>query len=155
MRIIGIDPGKHGAAVLYNGIAFVVRKFHNKEVGEALKELLQGDLKILIERVNAFPMQGRSSIFTFGKGLGQIEGACQYAGYALRILRVGPQQWQKYFGVVKEKPKKKLTNKEKYQIKKEHKLKLVTMAKKYYPQADLDSADAILIAVYGYETIKS
>lgn len=154
MRVIGCDPGKNGAAVLYNGISFVVRKFHNKEVGEELKGLLQGDLRIMIERVHAFKMQGVTSCFTFGRMLGQAEGACQYAGYSKNILRVDPKVWQKYFGVVKVKSKKKLTNKEKYQIKKEHKNKLVAIARKYYPEADLGSADAILIAVYAYENIR-
>jgi crossover junction endodeoxyribonuclease RuvC len=48
---------------------------------------------VFIEKVHAFPKQGRSGIFNFGDGYGMWKGIC--VGLGLPYELVTPQRWQK------------------------------------------------------------
>ncbi len=102
--ICGIDPGLKG------GIGFItldgkVRDFASmpvlkngtKSVVDAhgvahLLRTYKPDY-VAIEKVHAMPKQGVTSVFTFGRGLGIIEGVL--ATLQMPYIDVNPQCWQK------------------------------------------------------------
>ena len=147
---IGIDPGLTGAiALIRNGefaevwdMPTMSRGSRNKqqvnaaEVGKILREC--PPCPAFIEQVGAMPGQGVSSMFNFGK----TAGACEGALGALQIpySTVTPQKWKKHFGLI---------GKDKDMAR--------TVAQQLMPSAplarkkDCGRADAILIALYGYQ----
>jgi crossover junction endodeoxyribonuclease RuvC len=96
MNILAIDPGKGGGWA-----------FFEKCVGIKVGKMpLVGDLidvsqflntwpinVVYIELVHAMKGQGVTSMFTFGKGYGQLIGFCQTL--KLRYVLVTPQAWKK------------------------------------------------------------
>ena len=113
MIYIGIDPGLSGA------IAFLdVEKGHlsvvdmptfevqrngkvKREVSPhgvaAVLSLSQNVSAVVLERVGAMPGQGVTSVFSFGRSVGVIEGVL--AAEHLAVSIVTPQAWQKAAGV--------------------------------------------------------
>lgn len=109
MIYIGIDPGLSGAIAVFNletghlsildmPVVEVVR--NNKKKRELSPAMLANILKLVdkpatavVERVGAMPGQGVSSVFSFGRSLGTIEGAL--AALQIPMTLVPPQQWQK------------------------------------------------------------
>lgn len=93
--IIGIDPGKSG------GIAWIAEgqteplAVKMPESVHELADVLRGleGAKCYLEKVHAMPKQGVTSCFTFGKGLGNIEGVL--AALKIPFEWVTPQKWQK------------------------------------------------------------
>jgi crossover junction endodeoxyribonuclease RuvC len=97
--IIGIDPGKSG------GIAWRIAEWGEPQASKMpdvvhdLASLLRslvtnyGQCKCYLEKVQAMPKQGVTSCFTFGKGLGNIEGVL--AALEIPFEWVTPQKWQK------------------------------------------------------------
>ena len=96
--IIGIDPGKAGA------IAFITptttdampmplsgKEIDGTAIAERLRELLP-DL-VVIEKAQAMPGQGVTSMFNYGKGFGLILGVCEALGVPYRLIT--PQAWKK------------------------------------------------------------
>jgi crossover junction endodeoxyribonuclease RuvC len=110
---IGIDPGLNGAIAFLDtekGHLSVVDmptfevKRNNKakrEVNAAgLAHILAAAQKvqgIILERVGAMPGQGVTSVFSFGRSVGLVEGVL--AAYLLPVSIVTPQAWQKAAGV--------------------------------------------------------
>jgi len=160
MNIIGIDPGKSGA------VAIIDRESHSVtlkaitpmiKVGKSKLEydlqgmreiLLQGSkgvqAKVFIERQQARPGQGVSSMFTTGKGYGIWLGIC--AGLQIPIEVVSPISWTKE--VLRGVPG-------------EGKGRNILGAKRLFPSEDLRKSDrartphdgicdAMLIAEYGW-----
>ena len=113
MIYIGIDPGLNGAIAFLDtekGHLSVVDmptfevKRNNKakrEVNAAgLAHILAAAQKvqgIILERVGAMPGQGVTSVFSFGRSVGLVEGVL--AAYLLPVSIVTPQAWQKAAGV--------------------------------------------------------
>lgn len=111
MIILGIDPGLTGALAFYDTttktievhdmpVVSVVRNGKNKnEVSPVLTSNIiaeHGQGKIgaaYLERVNAMPGQGVTSVFSFGRSSGIIEGIL--AAYDIPTHIVIPQRWQK------------------------------------------------------------
>jgi crossover junction endodeoxyribonuclease RuvC len=111
MIILGIDPGLTGALAFYDMITktievhdmpvmSVVRNGKTKnEVSAALtSDIIAEHLKgmpsvAFLERVNAMPGQGVTSVFSFGRSSGIIEGVL--AAYDIQTHIVIPQRWQK------------------------------------------------------------
>ena len=91
-----------------------------------------------LERVNAMPGQGVSSVFSFGKSVGIIEGVI--AALSIPVKMPTPQSWKKRAG---------LTGKDKDAAR--------TLAIQLHPEIadklsrkkDIGRADAILIAEFG------
>ena len=78
MLIIGIDPGKSG------GVAWTQ---------DGMKEPLAAKMPDTVhELVDSMPKNGVASMFTFGQGLGKIEGVL--AALAIPYEWVSPQKWQ-------------------------------------------------------------
>ena len=111
MIILGIDPGLSGALALYNTSEQTVEVFdmpvlelvrNGKKKGEvsaqALANLLagRGIKAAYLERVNAMPGQGVTSVFSFGRSTGIVEGIL--AAYDIPTTLVTPQAWQKAVG---------------------------------------------------------
>ena len=96
-----------------------------------------------IEKVHAFPHDGRSSIFKFGQNFGQWIGIL--AACKVDTTFVTPQKWMNYW-------KKKL-NIDLPKDKPERKRRLKEMASHYTDKKfTLYNADAILITLYGLYT---
>jgi crossover junction endodeoxyribonuclease RuvC len=109
--ILGIDPGLSGALALYTTSDQTVEVFdmpvlelvrNGKKKGEvsaqALANLLagRGIKAAFLERVNAMPGQGVTSVFSFGRSTGIVEGIL--AAYDIPTTLVTPQAWQKAVG---------------------------------------------------------
>lgn len=102
MKLLGIDPGAiSGAYAILDtdtGLAFVgdipvIDKNVNCPELARIIDLHEPD-RAIIERVGSMPGQGISSAFSFGRGVGRIEGVV--AGM-MRIEFVTPQVWKKHF----------------------------------------------------------
>jgi crossover junction endodeoxyribonuclease RuvC len=111
MIILGIDPGLSGALALYDTSEQTVEVFDmpalelvrngktKREVSaQALANLLagRGIKAAFLERVNAMPGQGVTSVFSFGRSTGIVEGIL--AAYDIPTTLVTPQAWQKAVG---------------------------------------------------------
>lgn len=113
--IIGVDPGLHGAiAFLYDDGGAMVRDMPVMTYGTkgkkrvdfgALAAMLavyrRGDVKVWLERVNAMPGQGVTSMFSFGGSYFGAMAVCE--AHALPVNLVTPQQWKKFHGLLPEK----------------------------------------------------
>lgn len=103
MKVLGIDPGAISGAYAYwdtiSGSVFVgdipvVDKNVNCAELNRILDIYRPDVAI-IERVSARPKQGVASVFSFGRGVGRIEGVI--AASELCAEFVTPQTWKKYF----------------------------------------------------------
>ena len=110
IRVMGVDIGAAGAFSLYVDGKFervidmpvveVIRGAKAKKhisaqgVAAAIKEL--NPTHAIVEKVGAMPNQGVSSMFTFGRAAGIIEGAL--AALNVPVTYVTPQTWIKATG---------------------------------------------------------
>ena len=142
---IGIDPGISG------GVA-VIDKLDNATciacpktpmlMGEELFGMIPRDgteIIATIEHVHAFPTDGRSSAFKFGRNFGQWEGILSEMDVPYSLIT--PYAWQKHF----ECPK--------FDAKKLRKRWLKEKAEELYPHLKITFkvSDAILIARFGMD----
>jgi crossover junction endodeoxyribonuclease RuvC len=97
VNIIAVDPGLKGGIAYVDGFDFgaIPMPIAGKEYDLAtIKELLisvKPDLLVL-EKVGARPDQGVTSMFSFGKGYGMIQGVS--AGLGIPYELVTPQAWK-------------------------------------------------------------
>jgi hypothetical protein len=100
--IAGIDPGKTGGITILDENSNVKECIIMPSVKDGKKNILDmatisSILKaympiIYIENVHAMPGQGVTSMFSFGRGMGQLEGIC--AALGLEVNYVSPQKWK-------------------------------------------------------------
>ncbi len=141
--IIGIDPGKSGAAAIVwpDADLHVIRfeKWTESEIASFFRNWGAGGKAIAyLEQVSAMPGQGVTSMFTFGQSFGFIRGLL--VAYGIPFVMVTPQKWQKAVGFTGKMEKG------------DRKKALKQLAQQYYPSIEKmtnDMADAILIAHYG------
>ena len=110
--ILGIDPGLHGALAFFDyeagtlvvhDMPTVTVERGGKAKGEVSPQLVamimrQHDVRrAVVERVGAMPGQGVTSVFSFGRSLGVIEGVL--GGLNIPMSYVTPQAWRKAVGV--------------------------------------------------------
>jgi crossover junction endodeoxyribonuclease RuvC len=111
--VLGLDPGISGALAIVAGDTLVVHDLPALRIGTKLsrqrRELDLGAVhKFLleiagaidhafIEKVNAMPGQGVTSMFRFGYACGGVHGVITALG--VPITFVTPQAWQKAMGV--------------------------------------------------------
>lgn len=108
MIILGIDPGLSGALAFYDTVEQSVEVIdmpvmelvrNGKKKREVSAQSLANHIagrKIsgaFLERVNAMTGQGVTSVFSFGRSLGIVEGIL--AAYDIPTTLVTPQAWQK------------------------------------------------------------
>ena len=111
-RIIGIDPGLSGAVAVLTGtdslrildMPTVTVERNNKskrqvsasELAEIIYTLKSDDCHVFVERVGAVSGQGVTSVFSFGRSFGMIEGIL--AAFKLPVTYVAPATWVKAVG---------------------------------------------------------
>ena len=100
--VIGIDPGRKAAVAVLetNGPRTLVIDTQDEldRLRHALAELRsRGPVEAWIERVAAYPGQGVSSTFTFGRSLGALHGLL--VGVGVPVGWVSPRVWQRMYGV--------------------------------------------------------
>ena len=147
-KFIGIDPGKSGGiAVLTSETAIVHACPRTIEdmatlIGVCLNDVSAENVRVTVEKVWAFPTDGRRGSFSFGENYGQWQGIL--ASHELDPVYVTPKIWQSHYEIKKGLPKpvrKKI---------------LKQLAKDKYPDTigiTLKTADALLIALYGQEDL--
>ena len=143
MCIIGIDPGKSGAAAhIENGVLVNVYPFKGdiekcREIHK-IEPLVSGPPVYFIERVTASPQMGVVSAFTFGKWAEAVECSARLTEYDVHMVR--PVVWQNAIGIYSQGDKGKL----------------YAYAKKLFPRQyeqkmfNKETSDAVLIAFYGW-----
>jgi len=145
-KCIGIDPGKGGGIAVITDEIVVL---HNcprtvKDmallIALCLNDVAAYRTRVFLERVWAFPTDGRAGSFTFGENYGQWQGIL--ASHEIIPTLVTPKEWQSHFEIKKG-------------LKKDVRKKILKqMAKDRCPsikKVTLKTADALLIAIYGVE----
>ena len=145
-KVIGIDPGKGGGIAVITG---EIVQVHNcprtvKDmallIGICLNDVAAYRTKVFLEKVWAFPTDGRAGSFTFGENYGQWQGIL--ASHEIEPVLITPKMWQSHFEI-KKGLKKDVRKRILKQIARERcpNIKKIT----------LKTADALLIAIYGVE----
>ena len=110
MIVMSIDPGLSGAlAVFIDDVLIDVVDMPTHELsrnGKAKRQIAAADLAgiftqhdprhVIVERVSAMPGQGVTSMFSFGRSLGIVEGII--AAYNISVTYVTPGVWTKAIG---------------------------------------------------------
>lgn len=111
-RIIGIDPGLSGAVAVLTGTDSLSvfdmptmtverngkakRQVSATELAEIIYIMKSDDCHVYCERVGAMAGQGVTSVFSFGRSFGMIEGIL--AAFKLPVTYVAPATWVKAVG---------------------------------------------------------
>ena len=147
-KFIGIDPGKGGGiAVIEGKTARVYACPETVEnmatlIGMCLNNVSIYETRVYVEKVWAFPTDGRAGSFSFGRNYWQWQGILSV--HEVDPIFVTPKVWQGHFEIKKGLPKN---------IRKKI---LKQMAIDKYPNTKgitLKTADALLIALYGMDAI--
>lgn len=106
-RILGIDPGASGAMALLDGDVLVRVADMPTIMVKGRSKVLPGGVvdlivawkpdQIALEDVGAMPGQGVTSMFSFGRSVGILEGVIAALGYPLVMVR--PATWKRAAGV--------------------------------------------------------
>jgi crossover junction endodeoxyribonuclease RuvC len=109
MRVIGIDPGLSGAIAVINGTDSLMiidmptmtvtrngkdkRQVSATELAQILKAAKSDECHVFVEKVSAMAGQGVTSVFSFGRSFGMIEGIL--AALQMPVTYVAPATWTK------------------------------------------------------------
>ena len=111
MRHIGIDPGLSGAVAIISDDSLKVfdmptmtvdrngkakRQVSANELAELLNLYAGKDCHVYVERVSAMAGQGVTSVFSFGRSFGMIEGIL--AALKMPVTFVAPATWTRAIG---------------------------------------------------------
>lgn len=111
MRHIGIDPGLSGAIAIISDDSLKVfdmptmtvdrngkakRQVSANELADLLSPYDGKDCHVYVERVSAMAGQGVTSVFSFGRSFGMIEGIL--AALKMPVTFVAPATWVKGVG---------------------------------------------------------
>ncbi|SRR6266566_4275331 len=152
LTFLGIDPGVSGGlAALTEDRELLVREMPDSEhdLWNWLNEYAAwpedgNDFRTIatIEQVHAFPKQGVTSMFTFGRSYGLLRGMLVAA--SISFSEVTPRKWQKYLDIS---PKRQAESKPDF------KRRLRNHAQRLFPRYSnvitAKVADAVLLAEYG------
>ena len=97
---IGVDPGKSGgyAVIADDALAGIeVHPWDDDGFVAVMKEMSGYNCMACVEKVGAMPGQGVTSMFSFGRNAGYIEGVLTALG--LRYQLVVPRRWKAEFGL--------------------------------------------------------
>lgn len=109
MIYIGVDPGKKGGyAIIEQGISgqqtVEVYPWDDSEFAHKMRSLAEDDdmrdagIVAAVEKVGAMHGQGVTSMFSFGRSLGFIEGVL--SGCWISYQLVPPNVWKKSFSLI-------------------------------------------------------
>lgn len=103
MLYIGIDPGQNGGIGIIDTLEDKAEAlFYTDE--NLLESLCRpGKVRVVVEEVHAFPSQGVTSMFNFGKAYGIILGIL--TAYRISYELVTPKKWKKEFSLDSDKKK--------------------------------------------------
>ena len=145
MKILGIDPGVGGGAVVISGETpvSIITYTSEQDFITFVESVADSVDAAFIEKVNAFPGQGVASTWKFAQNYGFERGGVRTLKIPLH--EVLPQKWQKGWGIPQEKEKSKRT------------AALKDVAGRLFPRVSwtLKTCDAALIAYYGVKTLSS
>jgi crossover junction endodeoxyribonuclease RuvC len=111
MRHIGIDPGLSGAIAVLTDDSLQIhdmpvmtvdrngkakRQVSASELAELLNLYAGKDCHVYVERVSAMAGQGVTSVFSFGRSFGMIEGIL--AALKMPVTFVAPATWTRAIG---------------------------------------------------------
>lgn len=112
MKVVGIDPGLSGAVAIINGSDSLIvidmptmtvernskskRQVSASELAAIFSHHNSNDCHVYVEKVSAMAGQGVTSVFSFGRSFGMIEGIL--AAYKLPVTFVPPATWVKAVG---------------------------------------------------------
>ena len=111
MRRIGIDPGLSGAIAVLTDDTLQIhdmpvmtvdrngkakRQVSANELAELLNLYAGKDCHVYVERVSAMAGQGVTSVFSFGRSFGMIEGIL--AALKMPVTFVAPATWTRAIG---------------------------------------------------------
>lgn len=106
-RTLGIDPGASGAFALLEGdqllgindMPTIMVKGRARVSAAMVADVIASHQpnQVVLEDVGAMPGQGVSSMFSFGRGVGVLEGVIAALGYPLVMVR--PAKWKRDAGV--------------------------------------------------------
>lgn len=149
--IIGIDPGKAGAIVLMSNepesiMSWLLEEMDAREFREMVE--VRQVKHAYIEKSQAMPGQGVTSMFTYGTGFGRLLGWCE--ALSLPFTLVAPREWTREL--------------HKGCSGADAKTRSLQAAKRLFPEEDLRPnrnakphlgiVDALLIAEYGRRLFK-
>lgn len=99
MIYIGVDPGKKGGFGAIEEVGIQVKPWDNALFIEYCRDIYRAGTKAVacVEKVGAMPGQGVTSMFSFGKSAGFIEGVLQAYGIPYQLIT--PQKWKKEFSL--------------------------------------------------------
>jgi crossover junction endodeoxyribonuclease RuvC len=109
---VGIDPGVNGAIALMNDEHLVgINDMPTLEDGPKGRRTINAPLlaeiianshaqKAFVEKVGTMPGEGAVGAFSFGRGVGIIDGIC--AALNIPVEKITPQAWRKHHGLSKE-----------------------------------------------------
>jgi len=146
-KYVGIDPGVSGGVAIIGADGLKAHKCPPTilDMCETLRYATTGlsgfqGVYCVIESVHSMPGQGVASTFKFGKNFGQWLGIL--ASLQIPYREVTPHKWMKHYGAL---PKDKTQRKN----------HLKHLAQQRYPsdKITLSTADAVLLAVYGKESV--
>lgn len=103
MIYIGVDVGKSGGYAIIDDGLVIAHPYDDKEFVEFMHSVKDRAVTACVEQVGAMPGQGVTSMFSFGKSAGFIEGVLQALGIKYQLVR--PQTWKKEFGLNSSKQK--------------------------------------------------
>lgn len=160
MNFIGIDVGITGAVAIikaHSDQKDVINIYDNNDIEmiSALAEVISEQCMATIEKVQAFPGQGVSSMFKFGEAYGKMQGFLIMANIPFQF--VTPTTWQKEMFDAKE----IIYIKKNGLKKKDTKTMSLDLARRLFPciakeklsrKKDHNRADALLIAEYTKRT---
>lgn len=156
MIVLGIDPGLSGALAFYDTVEQTVEVVdmpvlelvrNGKKKLEVSAQALANHLagrkinSAFLERVNAMTGQGVTSVFSFGRSLGIVEGIL--AAYDIPTTLVTPQAWQK---AVNQRAGKDGSRERAMQL-------FPAQVELFQRKKDDGRSDASLIAYYGAKTL--
>lgn len=142
MIYIGIDPGQNGGYALISKGGAETWPWDDREFILLMNEYYEStdEVVAVVEKVNAMPGQGVTSMFQFGKSAGFIEGVLR--AYGIPYQLVPPRKWKKEFSLGSDKAQS------------------IEVCKRLFPNVDLrrterckkdndGMAEALLMAEYG------
>lgn len=104
MIYVGIDPGKSGVlAIMRENAQIDTFLFDPIIYTQQIALLKDQPVRACVEKVNAMPGQGVTSMFSFGHNLGFIEGLLSATAISYQL--VPPQKWKKEFSLSSDKSK--------------------------------------------------
>lgn len=101
MVYIGIDPGKNGGFAIIDDKGGVhVESWDNQEFAGNVRIASNENIRVIacVEKVGAMPGQGVTSMFSFGKAAGFIEGVLTSCNVPFQL--VPPATWKKEFSLI-------------------------------------------------------